>query len=454
MGTFKTGKVISTRIFSLREVLFVSLGFIFVLNSLNFLVRALKKIAAFKIPKYWPISEFYNFDITSEKIFLALAALGLFYYILKYISSVTRKPANLIGLGILLVLVTNFFQGWVFGFAMPITGLLPETWQYYDQAVKISHPMYFFSHFESLQLGLFQHSITHPPGATLIFYWLDKICQDPAVIAIVIALFSVFVSGVFLYKILSRELDAELSGYVTFLFLVIPAIQIYYLACLEALVASLLLGALFFFLHPRPLVSILGSILFIFLASCLTFLFAFIFPVLCGWEFLKKRSIFKSGIILLGLAVTHIIIYLLCHYNYLNSFWIATSYENIGRATPVFHTLEYLVTRLEGIFEIALFLGPFLGILFFRGLLKKNAPNSPFGDLAVLGVCTLLIMFIAGVFRTGETARICLFIYPYLIFPVAAYFKEIKLSLNEKVQVLSLVFIQTVVMQLLGSYYW
>ncbi|MCX5697425.1 MAG: hypothetical protein NTU54_05615 [Candidatus Omnitrophica bacterium] len=457
MDTVKPANVISTRIFSLKDVLYVSLVFVLLLNGSNFLVRALKKIAAFKIPRHWPVSEFYRFTIIPQKILLAASALVLFYYILKYLSSVTRKGINIIGLGILLVLITNFFQGVVFGFILPITSKLfpaTELWQYYDQAVKISHPMYFFSHFESFQLGLYQHSITHPPGATLIFYWLHKLCKDPALIAILIAVFSVFVSGIFLYKILSRELEAELSGYVTFLFLLIPAIQIYYLACLEALVASLLLGALFFFIHPKPIVSIAGSILFLFFSSCLTFLFVFIFPVLFGYQFLKKRSPIKPIIILLGIVISHAVIYHIFHYNYLNSFWIASSYENIGRATPLFHTLEYLVTRLEGVFEIILFFGPFLGILFLRGMRARNTDSSFLRDLTTLGVSTLIIMFIAGFFRTGETARICLFIYPYLIFPVAAYFKEIRVSPDEKVQVLALVFIQTVIMQLLGSYYW
>ncbi len=455
MDTAKPANVISTRIFSLKDVLSVSLVFILVLNSANFLARVLKEITAFKINKYWPVSEFHRFDITSQNILLAAAALGLFYYILKYLSSVTRKGSKLIGLGISLVLITNFFHGLVLGFALPITALFPgTTWQYYDQAVKISNPLSFFSGFESLQLNLFQHSITHPPGATLIFYWLNKAFGDPGTIAAAIAVFSVAVSGIFLYKILAREFDPELSGYITFLFLVIPAIQIYYLACLEAVVASLLLGVLFLYLHPKPVVSIAGSILFLFFSSCLTFLFVFILPVLFGSEFLKKRSLLKPAVILLGLVFLHVVIYFTLHYNYLNSFWIAASYENIGRATPVFHSLEYFITRLEGIFEIMLFLGPFLGILFLRGLRMGNACTSSFRDLTILGVSTLLIMFIAGFFRTAETARICLFIYPYLIFPVAAYFKEIRVSPNEKVQVLALVFIQTVIMQLLGSYYW
>jgi hypothetical protein len=454
MRTLKTGKIISTRIFSLRDISAAALIFILALNGANFLARAIQDKAAFKIPAHWPISEYYSFSVTWEKLALVVAALGLFFLALKYLSAVGRKLGYIIGLGIILLVVTNFFQGAVLGFIRPITGIFSGAWQYYDEAVRISQPLYFFSHFENIQLNLYQHSVTHPPGATLIFYWLNKSFGSPEAIALAIAVFSAFFSGFFLYKILKGAMDKELSRYITFLFLLIPAIQIYYLACLEALVASLLLGALFFFLYPKPAAGIAGTVLFTFLASCLTFLFAFILPVLGGYELWRSKSLKKTGSVILGLALAHTALYFLFGYNYLNSFWIAATYENIGRATPLFHSLEYFLTRLEGILEIVLFFGPFLGILFFRGVRFKNAPLSSLMSLTGLGVFTLLAMFIAGFFRTGETARICLFIYPYLLFPVAEYFKEIHLSLKEKKQILALVFVQTVIMQLLGSYYW
>jgi hypothetical protein len=113
-----------------------------------------------------------------------------------------------------------------------------------------------------------------------------------------------------------------------------------------------------------------------------------------------------------------------------------------------------LATRLEGIFEIALFFGPFLGILFWRGLRQQAQCSLSFRDLVMLALFTLLLMFLAGFFRTGETARICLFIYPYLLLPVAGYFKEIGITLPEKRQIAALVFAQTVLMQLSGLYYW
>jgi hypothetical protein len=63
-------------------------------------------------------------------------------------------------------------------------------------------------------------------------------------------------------------------------------------------------------------------------------------------------------------------------------------------------------------------------------------------------------MFLTGAFRTGETARICLFIYPYLIFPVAAYLHQCPASHGAQKRLLLVVFAQSVAMQTLGGYAW
>ena len=68
-------------------------------------------------------------------------------------------------------------------------------------------------------------------------------------------------------------------------------------------------------------------------------------------------------------------------------------------------------------------------------------------------IVTLLGMFLVGAWRTGETARACAFIYPFLLFPVAKLL-DVDSTKNARLQLASLVILQTVVMQSLGTFHW
>ena len=115
---------------------------------------------------------------------------------------------------------------------------------------------------------------------------------------------------------------------------------------------------------------------------------------------------------------------------------------------------SYVFTRIQGICEIILFFGPALGLMGMLGIPSLKKRNPSFFALTSLAIITLLSMFLTGAFCSGETARICLFIYPYLLFPVISFLEEKKVSLKEKNALLYLVFIQTVLMQLAGDYFW
>ena len=63
-------------------------------------------------------------------------------------------------------------------------------------------------------------------------------------------------------------------------------------------------------------------------------------------------------------------------------------------------------------------------------------------------------LFLAGAFHTGETARACLFIMPFLMFPVAAHLDDCRSRPADRIVLLGLVFGQSLVMQTLGGYVW
>jgi hypothetical protein len=113
--------------------------------------------------------------------------------------------------------------------------------------------------------------------------------------------------------------------------------------------------------------------------------------------------------------------------------------------------VNYLFTRLEDVSEILFFFGPFLIVLFWRGM--KRIEFTPLFTLSVLAIATLLGIFLVGAWRTGETARACAFIYPFLLFPVAKLL-DAGSTKNARLQLASLVFLQTIVMQSLGTFHW
>jgi len=64
------------------------------------------------------------------------------------------------------------------------------------------------------------------------------------------------------------------------------------------------------------------------------------------------------------------------------------------------------------------------------------------------GLITLLAIFASGAFRTGETARAALFIYPYFMLALR---NADSIILKD---ILIIAGLQTTAMQLLGGYFW
>lgn len=448
--------------FKSRDILVLASVFVVTVIVSNSIVRLINAyVVKFDCPSYWPISIFSPRVPSWQNMLIAVAILLIFFISLRYLPRANFRMSHIIVVAIVLVLGTNLIQGWLNGFANPIAGggiLTPITdqgIQYYHDAIKIEDPLYFLTNYEWLQPNLLVHSRTHPPGAVLTIYFLFEILGKPALISISIAVLSVFMSVFFMRCLIKREFgDNCLAGYVAFLFILIPSLQIYYATSIDALIASLLLGVLYLFTHPRASISIGVGCVFLFFASFLTFGFLFILPVMATYEILVQRSLkkFLSTILVLGLI--YFILYFAVDYNYVNSFLIASALENPQGFRLLSEPAFYFFTRLEGISEIILFFGPFLCVLFIRGLriLKKDKPNL--FVIVISALFSLLAMFVAGTFRTGETARCCSFIYPYLIIPVASYLQDINISLKEKKTLSFLVFGQAILMQVFGFYFW
>ena len=207
---------------------------------------------------------------------------------------------------------------------------------------------------------------------------------------------------------------------------------------------------------PNRAIGVGGSLVSLLCASMLTFGACFLGPVLVAVEILTRRSLWRSAAILMGAGIFYVAIYLATGFDYLWAFRTASVLENPGGFMAVTKPASYFLTRLEDIADILWYFGPFLLVLSVSGmrLLWRSRSHPEVLATTVLGLLTLAAMFLSGAFRTGETARACLFIVPYLMLPVAAYLQHRGCTMHDKRVLAWLVFGQTLAMQTLGGYYW
>ena len=424
---------------------------------MNVLIRLVRNWISFDFPRYWPLGVFKFSLATSGLVFLiVLACILLFVLTLKLVHHEKSGLLVITALGFGLILLTNSLHGINDGFRIPIYGIEKKDFSgsYYATAREITDSRDFITHFVHNQKSFSNHSRTHPPGATLVIYWLDKWTKNPVLCAILLALISTFFSALFFYKILQRYYPQAVCKKTLLLFLLLPAVQVYFLASIDGLMTAVFLGVFYFFSREDSLLSVVLAALFLLLSSLLTFAFSFILPVLFFYRLSKpylKKFVFTLILFVLMLLGFNA----LFNYDYLASFHLASQMENPGGFMLFSEPVSWLFTRIENIGEILLFLTPILIWVLVQPLTRKRLFDAKDGlePAAFAAVATLLLMFLAGVWKTGETARACVFIYPFLLVPVANFFRE-ETNRHACALICSLVFGQSLLMQLVGNYFW
>jgi hypothetical protein len=113
------------------------------------------------------------------------------------------------------------------------------------------------------------------------------------------------------------------------------------------------------------------------------------------------------------------------------------------------HPVKYLMTRLEDLGEIVVFLlVPLAAILSQRGTAENTPARRSTIVLAIAGSAAVILMFVSGAYRTGQTARGCLFLVPYAL-PLLHSTDERSLKL-----LIGATAAQTAGMQLCGRWFW
>ena len=409
------------------------------------------------VPAKWPLSMFrLMLPGRGGSPWDLLAAAGIavgFWAAVRWAwRGLTGSLAGVTAAGLLLVVATNLIHGPDYGLAHPRT----EGCQYYHDAQEVASPGAFLATFNDRQPELGWHSRTHPPGAVLSIWALGKLFGPPWAVSLAIAALSVVLTAWFFHGLLARHVQRDVARYATLLLLLVPAVQIYYCAALDALIAGLMLGVLWAIGHPRDGVAVAAGAACLFGASLLTFGSCFLGPVVLGYEAFARRSVRRSVAMMLAVGLVYLAMASTCGFDYLRAFRTASALENPGGFLLLADPVSYVMTRLENVAEILVFLGPFLLVLAVRGggVARRDPRYRGLGVLAALGAGTLLAMFATGAFRTGETARACLFIYPYLLLPVAAVLDHERPGPPDRRLLAWLVFGQALVMQAIGGYFW
>ncbi len=375
--------------------------------------------------------------------------------------------------GFVMILATNLAHGWVTGVETAIGG---SSEIYSDIPVVVSI-LDFISNFTSLQPTLSLHAQTQPPGAVIAVYLLYIVFQTPDLMALGLAAIAVLGSAFFMHGICRRLFDERAAKFATLLYLVLPAVQVYYLANIYAIVATIALGTVYFYLHENPIVSFSGTTIFLFAGTFLSFLFIHMILALLLFEALRSQyetkgqgisarlkslttRIGKPVLVTVLVASIYGLLLLTLGFNYVDAFLYASSLENPNGFMLLSSPTEYLTTRVQDTMDIVIFFGPVLSYLAYRGLrlLREDRATSDKSRLTyylvAAALVALLLLFLTGAPKKGETARICMFVLPFLLMPVMKYMTQDGTSNRDRALLLIVVFAQAVIMQLVATYLW
>ena len=375
-------------------------------------------------------------------------------------------------IGIFLAILTNLTHGYNIGIWAPVGG----TTEILVDASQISNPLSFLSDYALLQPSLSVHAQTQPPGAVLTLYVLNLFLNDAGLISIAICVISFSLSAFFISRIYRRFFGLETSRYATFLFVLLPAIQVYFLANIYAIVCVMFLAFLYFYFHENNKAAYIGSAISLIMGTFISFLFVFAILFMVSYELLAARSTSRKQsesflyslagnltmpVLLIGVVgLFYVALHVLLGFSYIDAFLYASSLENPDGFMLLTNPGNYLITRIQNVLDIAFFFGPLLIVLGIQGVhqLKEVKEHDPKSNrmylILVAALLALSLMFLAGAPKKGETARICMFILPVLLMPVISYLESIESGWKQNLMLLGLVFLQTVIMQTLFIFVW
>lgn len=337
--------------------------------------------------------------------------------------------------------------------------------QYYHDALNVPNVREWLATFNQNQQLLSLHSRTHPPFAVLIHDLFFVLFPRGGLNALAIGfgVISLSIIPIFLILLKINGVSSNNRKLLLILFSVIPAVNIYTVVCLDGVISAsstlFLLGIAI--ILKKPGLRVIGYLLMalgLVTTNLLTYGGTFLIGIgalLTLVNLLKEKKHYLLIGYLFSVLSLLVILFILdkgFNYNHLKGFITAATIENPGGFRLFADPINYLLTRFEDIFEIAFYLSFGLLSFFVSGEIVsfdiRNITRDNNQITFVFSSALLIIMFLSGAYRTGETARACLFIYPYLFYPLFN-------TSEEKIKgLIILASIQTIIMQLFINFFW
>lgn len=406
---------------------------------------------------FFPLSVFELEFHASGLKYALLFTIGLWLSI-KYASHL--KLIHIWLLGLFFMVTGNLIQGGIAqGFYDPfVEGQI----QYFHDAKKIENGLQWLADFTQVQDTLLVHTKSHPPFAVLLHHFILNVGNERLEILASSFVMLASISVVLIWLIFKAiGLEIQQRNLLSLLFIVIPAVNIYSCISLDAiiLVTSLifLLGLIQIYRNGLRWDGVILFLSGVLLTNGLTFggIFFILLVFTLGMrEILINRKptfIFLLGIILAVGFILNELFGKFFGYSHFLAFLNASQIENPEGFRAFSEPVNYLLTRIENVGDIALFLSMGCLILFFHpnnlNVRLRNVKND-WNAIFLSGCFALVLMFLSGAFRTGETARACLFIYPFIFL----VFRNLDAPMMEKL--IYFAGAQTIIMQLFGNYFW
>ncbi|MCB9231451.1 MAG: hypothetical protein H6581_07305 [Bacteroidia bacterium] len=453
MEIFASSNPFPNRFFTLREIAGAILIFLLCWLALGHLAWYGWDIGhKFPISKTWPV-KIMGLDFKHSKgqwIFAFAQPLILLVFLRTLIQFRFHWVLSILfGMG--MIFFSNLTHSWDQGFVMPHSG----SSAYYADVGRVNGLLDFISSYNEIQPQLSIHSRTHPPGAVLTFRLLDWLgFGNKGMISVWILLFAGVISGTFLNRFLQKQVDRTTAGFLTFLYFLIPAVLIYYVSCLDALIAAYTVGFIFFLSVERIWLSIIGLSAFIFLFSFTNFAFLFLIPVLGAWEIFVKKNFLRTLTTVSVIVLIYLGMYYLLGYNYLKSFEVARYFEDPDPLPLAERLPDYFWGRAMDLGEILIFAGPFFLMLLWKSLKPLWKEKKSTFLLISFSLLSLVAVFLGGAYKVGETGRACLFIFPFLFLSLTGHFAGRKIKNEEAYLLAGLFFINGLLMQFFGDFFW
>jgi hypothetical protein len=402
----------------------------------------------------FPISIIYPNQFLWSGFAFAFTFLFFGIFAFRYVDKLNLFGVFLVA--IFLVLLGNLSQG-----NFDIAFLQPfylKGRQYYTDALLIIDGSVWLRDF-TRNLDHFQmHTKTHPPFVTLLHYWILQV-SNIEVLAVAFFAIGSLSFPLFYQILLYLGFEETRRKLLLLLFAVIPSINIYLLVSIDALVLTstliFLLGfARIFYKNKIDALAFLLILLGLVLSNMISFsgLFLFAFIGCFSFYFLLRGNL---SFVWLGLMCTVVfvfwffLIYLVSGYNQQEAFSLASKSENPNGFLLFHKPFIYLMTRLEDLCEILLFLSfGFLAVLFSKETKIQVFGYRNINILFFSAISAISAMFLTGAYVTGETARACLFLTPYFLILL----KDLNSDQFKILFYLSL--FQTFGMQMIGNFYW